>query len=86
MIQWIITYLIIINLVTFVLFGLDKYFAIKQIQRIPINALLICAMLGGSFLAFIAMQVFRHKTKQAIFVYLIPIFIICHCLILYTLQ
>ena len=63
----IILYLIIINLLAFLLMGLDKRKAKRHKWRIPEKALFLSAIIGGSIGALLGMQVFRHKTKHASF-------------------
>ena len=60
-------YLIAINVVTLIVFALDKALAIKHKFRIRIVSLLGLAFIGGSVGAIIAMYVFRHKTKKDYF-------------------
>lgn len=67
-------YFIVINLLTFLLYGLDKYKAIRQEWRIPERVLLLMAFVGGAFGAFSAMRIFRHKTKKGRFRLMIPLF------------
>ena len=67
-------YFIVINLLTFLLYGLDKYKAIRQEWRIPERALLLMAFVGGAFGALSAMRIFRHKTKKGRFKLMIPLF------------
>lgn len=67
-------YFIVINLLTFLLYGLDKYKAIRQEWRIPERALLLMAFVGGAFGALSAMRIFRHKTKKGRFRLMIPLF------------
>lgn len=67
-------YLIVINLLTFLLYGLDKYKAIRQEWRIPERALLLMAFVGGAFGALSAMRIFRHKTRKGRFKLMIPLF------------
>ena len=67
-------YFIVINLLTFLLYGLDKYKAIRQEWRIPERALLLMAFVGGAFGAFSAMRIFRHKTRKGRFKLMIPLF------------
>ena len=67
-------YFIVINLLTFLLYGLDKYKAIRQEWRIPERALLIMAFVGGAFGALSAMRIFRHKTRKGRFKLMIPLF------------
>lgn len=61
------TYLVIINVVTFIVFGLDKYLAIKKKWRISEKTLFLLSLIGGCYLEFLGMFVFRHKTKKTIF-------------------
>ena len=67
-------YFIVINLLTFLLYGLDKYKAIRQEWRIPERALLLMAFMGGAFGALSAMRIFRHKTRKGRFKLMIPLF------------
>lgn len=66
-------YLIIINLVTFVVYGMDKRKAIKNKWRIPEKTLLGLAAAGGSVGALAGMYGFRHKTKHMKFVIGVPV-------------
>lgn len=67
-------YFIVINLLSFLLYGLDKYKAIRQEWRIPERALLLMAFVGGAFGALSAMRIFRHKTRKGRFRLMIPLF------------
>lgn len=67
-------YFIVINLLTFLLYGLDKYKAIRREWRIPERALLLMAFVGGAFGALSAMRIFRHKTRKGRFRLMIPLF------------
>ncbi|PIR04500.1 MAG: hypothetical protein COV59_00590 [Candidatus Magasanikbacteria bacterium CG11_big_fil_rev_8_21_14_0_20_39_34] len=63
----IILYLVIINGITFFIFGLDKYKSRKKYRRISEKSLWIASLLGGSPTALFAMKFFRHKTKKTSF-------------------
>ena len=65
-------WLILVNLVAFILYGADKSFARKGARRIPERTLLLWAWLGGSTGAFLGMQIFRHKTKKPKFFVTVP--------------
>lgn len=65
-------YLVAVNVVTFVFYGLDKWKARRGRWRIPEAALLWLAVLGGSPAALLAMWLFRHKTKHNKFRYGVP--------------
>ncbi len=62
-----IWYLIGINLVTFVVYGLDKVLAIKKMRRISEYSLFVLSFFGGSIGALLGMKIFHHKTKKSIF-------------------
>jgi len=59
---------IIINVLTFILFFLDKYLAKNKGNRIPEKVLFVLMLLGGSIGALFSMYLFRHKTKHVYFV------------------
>ncbi len=65
--QLIIGYLIIINAVTFLAYGLDKAQARSHRWRTPEKTLWFLALIGGSVGALLAMNQFRHKTKKLSF-------------------
>ena len=56
-----------LNLVTFLLYGLDKLKAKRGKWRIPERTLLLFTWLLGGLGAFAGMRVFRHKTKHLVF-------------------
>lgn len=74
----IIPYYIFINIVAFLMYGADKYFAKKDMWRISEKALLGIAAIGGAFGAFLGMETFRHKTKHAKFKLLVPVLMAVH--------
>ena len=61
--------LLIVNVIAFALFGLDKFKAHRGQWRIPEAVLLASAVIGGSIGAIAGMFVFRHKTRKDIFRY-----------------
>ena len=65
-------YLLAINAVTFIVYGIDKYKAKKAKWRISEATLLLLAVLGGSVGAWVGMKVWHHKTMQKKFKYGIP--------------
>ena len=65
-------YLLAINAVTFIVYGIDKYKAKKAKWRIPEASLLLLAVLGGSIGAWMGMKVWQHKTMHKKFKYGIP--------------
>ena len=65
-------YLLAINVIAFIMYGIDKYKAMKAKWRIPEATLLLLAVLGGSIGAWMGMKVWHHKTMHKKFKYGIP--------------
>ena len=70
-------YLLVMNLVTFLVFGLDKWKAKRKVKnesvrRVPERALFLLPILGGSLGALLGMKVFHHKTLHKSFRFGIP--------------
>lgn len=57
-------YLIIINIITLIIFGIDKLLAIYNKRRVSEKTLFILSVLGGCFFEFIGMLIFRHKIRK----------------------
>ncbi len=58
---------VFINFLAFIVYALDKYFAIKQKQRISERELHTFALIGGFLGATLSMAIFRHKISKASF-------------------
>jgi len=58
---------LVINLITFMLYGVDKRRARRGQWRIPERTLLALTWLLGGVGAFAAMRMFRHKTRHIAF-------------------
>ena len=69
-------YLAFINILTFIMYGLDKSAAVKQKQRIPNRVLLGLAAIGGSAGALAGMYTFRHKTQKKYYTITVPLLLI----------
>ena len=65
-------YLVVVNILAFALYGIDKYKAKAGAWRIPEKTLLGIAVLGGSVGAIAGMKTFHHKTKHWYFRYGLP--------------
>lgn len=65
-------YLAAINVVTFVLYGLDKWKAKRAKWRIPEATLIWFAVLGGSIGALLGIRLWHHKTLHPKFRYGVP--------------
>ena len=68
-------YLLAANIVTFMVFGIDKYKAKRGLWRIPEASLLTMAVIGGSIGAWLGTKVWHHKTLHKKFKYGIPLII-----------
>ena len=73
--QFLLLYLIIINLLGFVLYGVDKAKSKGKGRRIPERTLLWVARMGGGLGCWLGMMLFRHKTKHNRFMILVPLWI-----------
>ena len=71
-----IYYLIIINILSFIVMGIDKRNAIKNKYRVSEKSLFILSIFGGSIGTFLAMFTFRHKIRKKAFIIGIPLIII----------
>ena len=67
-----IYYLLAVNVLTFIVYGVDKWKAQRVRWRVPEATLMGLAALGGSVGAWLAMQLFRHKTQKKKFRYGVP--------------
>ena len=67
-----IYYLLAVNVLTFIVYGVDKWKAQHGRWRVPEATLMGLAALGGSVGAWLAMQLFRHKTQKKKFRYGVP--------------
>lgn len=76
MLNFILLYIFIINLIGFLLMFIDKRRAIKHEWRISELSLILTAIIGGSIGTYLGMQYFRHKTKHPKFSFGIPLIII----------
>ena len=77
----VILYLVIINVVGYVIMGVDKKRAIRGAWRISEASLFFTALLGGSLGCILGMQHFRHKTKHWYFKYGMPAILVAQVLL-----
>lgn len=86
---FLLLWLLLINMIVFYLFGLDKHRAQnmqkKKTRRIPERVFFRLAILGGSPGALIAMRVFHHKTRHKSFYLGIPIILITQVLLFFLI-
>ena len=71
-----IGYLVVINSVTFCLYGIDKSAAVKDKWRIPNRVLLGLAAVGGSIGAWAGMYTFRDKTQKWYYTITVPLMLL----------
>ena len=69
-------YLLIINIIAFFLYGIDKRKAVRNKWRIPEATLVLFAAIGGALGALLGMLVWHHKTRKWKFRILVPLFLI----------
>jgi uncharacterized membrane protein YsdA (DUF1294 family) len=69
----IISYIVVINLIAFVLYGIDKKRAIRNEYRIKEIVLLWIARLGGAIGSWLGIKLFHHKTKHTKFRIMVPL-------------
>ena len=72
----VLSYLLIINLIAFVLYGIDKKRALRNEYRISEKVLLWIARLGGAIGSWLGIKLFRHKTKHTKFRIIVPLWMI----------
>lgn len=71
-IRLLLAYLAVTNVVTFLVYGIDKWKARHHRWRIPESTLLGLALLGGSIGAYLGMRVWHHKTMHKKFQFGVP--------------
>ena len=76
-------YLIGINILTFLIFGADKWKAKRDKWRIPEDTLIWLAIVGSSVGALLGMYLFMHKTKHRKFQIGIPVILLVQAGLLY---
>ena len=73
--------LMAVNIITFIVFGIDKQRAKNHEWRISEATLIGLAVIGGSVGALLGMRFFRHKTKHWYFVKGMPLIFFIHVVI-----
>ena len=70
------TFIAILNVITFLIYAIDKWKAKKNRWRIPESTLLLLAVLGGSIGAWLGMKIWHHKTMHKKFKYGVPLILV----------
>lgn len=79
-------YYIIVNIVLFVMMGIDKVRAKRDEWRIREATLAAVALLGGGIGGFAGMKLFHHKTKKWYFYAIFALSIILHIIIVWCAE
>ena len=79
-------YLIVINILTFAVYGIDKWKAKQGSWRISEASLLMLAVIGGTIGALLGMQVWRHKTMHLKFKYGLPLILLAQIALMYMIS
>lgn len=74
-------YLAALSLLTFFLFGIDKYRAVRGLWRIRERTLLLLCFFGGAFGGLLGMLLFRHKIRNKKFLICVPLSLFCFLLL-----
>lgn len=78
-------YLLLINIIAFIIIYVDKQKAINHRWRIKESTLFLIATIGGSIGTILGMYAFHHKTKHKKFTLGIPLILIVQILLIYYL-
>ena len=78
--------LIVINVLTFFIYGIDKWKAKQGNWRISEATLLILAVIGGSIGALLGMEVWHHKTMHKKFKYGLPLILLIQIVLIYFIK
>ena len=85
MIPFLIAVLFVLNLAAFLLMGVDKRTAVRDVRRISEKALLTACGLFAALGGLIGMHVFHHKTRKLKFKLGVPLMLIAQAAILIAL-
>ena len=72
----ILIYLLLINIIAFITYGVDKKKAVSNEWRIQEKTLIGLSILGGGIGSLLGMIVWHHKTRKPAFMILVPLFMV----------
>ncbi len=78
----ILSLILIVNVLAFLLYGIDKWKAKRARWRIPESVLLGLAAVGGSVGAWLGMRVWHHKPQHKKFCYGVPAILLAQIVLL----
>jgi len=76
-------YIIGINVLTFLVYGIDKWKAKKGKWRVSEANLLLLTIIGGSIGALLGMKIWHHKTMHKKFRYGVPLILLTQIALVY---
>ena len=80
--EMLLYYIVGVNILAFLVYGIDKWQAKKGKWRISEATLLLLAIIGGSIGAWLGMKVWHHKTMHKKFKYGIPAILIIQIILI----
>ncbi|MBR4758451.1 MAG: DUF1294 domain-containing protein [Bacteroidaceae bacterium] len=69
-------FILVMTVLTFIVFGIDKWKAKNEQWRVPESTLFLLAIFGGSIGGWLGMEIWRHKTQHWYFRLGIPIIVV----------
>lgn len=78
-----ITYLLVINIITSLVFIYDKSASINNKWRIPERVLWLLSLAGGALFAYLTMITIRHKTQKKDFKLFMPTLMFLQIILLF---
>ncbi len=81
LLEYILIYLLAINIISFIIAAIDKLLAKKQMRRVSEKALFTLAFLGGALFMYASMRIFHHKTLHKRFMIGLPIIYILQMIV-----
>lgn len=81
--KYLFGYLFIINLISLIIYAVDKFSATRNANRVRESILLFSGFIGGALGSLISMILFRHKTRKKRFVVLNILFLLMWCYLTY---
>jgi len=85
LLPYIIAVLVLLNIIGFIIVGVDKHKARKRMWRIPEKTFFIFSILGGCPGIYLGLLMFRHKTRHWYFMWGIPAIFAVQTAVLYYL-
>lgn len=83
--QTAVIYLIVINVIGFLIMGFDKWKAKRGSWRIPEKTLFTITLMGGGVGTIAGMYTFRHKTKKLYFTIGFPVILIAEIILIFDI-